>query len=168
MKNLLEYDKSAGGMGKTGEGKKKIQDFKPEDVPINDSTLEALWKRLESERTGIPQPGFTGKEKGQLKHFVNRVGAGRARSVMEKVLQDWIPYCEHVRARAAIREAPTTPQLGFLLRFCREAATFAEPKPEEPVVQKKSAQLIAHPPKPEGGYEEPLSYEELKKAMEED
>ncbi len=97
--------------------------------PANPKTilarLELRWKEVVSDTYEVPCiPSFTGKQKGQLKQFVNKVGVQQAEHVLVKTVKQWSLFTDYVRTAKGIKVTPELPDLGFLLLYAGESANF--------------------------------------------
>jgi hypothetical protein len=79
--------------------------------------LEALWKQVVAEKSGVWVPDFTAKQRGQLKQFAKRCPEGKSAAVLEFTLRHWSTFIETVKAHAGLFKAPASPHVGFLLKY---------------------------------------------------
>lgn len=109
-------------------------------APVNTSkSIQSLWRTLVPKHhpTVGMLPEFTVVKKGQLAHIVKVLGSSTD-SVVGYVLPNWIGYCNFVASQAGLKKTPDVPEIGFLLKYVGEAASYA----------KENLQLIAPKKKP--------------------
>ena len=101
--------------------------------PLKVSGLEAIWKQTLAEVQGGFVAGFTAKERGQLKHFMQACPEGMAAAVLETVLSDWMSFTVEAEVAAGIKSSPDQPHVGFLLKHVGTAVNLhletTQPKP---------------------------------------
>lgn len=84
--------------------------------PSTPSSWESLWRQTIFEVYGEQSPAFTGKQWGQLKHFVKACPQGTAFEVMKFCLQNWALFSIDAKSAAGLKKSPERPDLGFLLK----------------------------------------------------
>ncbi|NOQ30282.1 MAG: hypothetical protein GQ570_04070 [Helicobacteraceae bacterium] len=79
--------------------------------------MEKIWKE---NKEGFTK-SWTGKERGQVKHFINAVGSNQAEKVFTKILSSWVAFAGKVKQLKAIKTVPPVPDLGFMLKYAEIA-----------------------------------------------
>lgn len=110
--------------------------------PVVSAGLEKTWMTLYAEVYGKPADAFTIVNKKQLKQFrekcwgfieVPTLGVDEpdkvhdrmtdqlARKILHEVLHDWMIFAMKAKSAAGLYKVPTTPVLGFLLKYAHVA-----------------------------------------------
>lgn len=92
--------------------------------------LAIVWRdAMRTRSPGSFVPDLTRRERGQLRHLLNRCPDGSAGSVLRACVLDWDGFLEHVRRREGGR-LPERPAVGSVLRYVASAVEFAGGKKE--------------------------------------
>jgi len=130
--------------------------------PNSPSSLEAIWKHG---LAGLMESKFiklTGAEIGQLKHFAKACPPGKADAVLSWAMDNWSLFAKNAEDAAGLKNSPTMPVAGFLLKHANVAMMLwqsaTEPKKPtvtisinpipKPVFVPEPVQLTSHEPPP--------------------
>lgn len=84
--------------------------------PEKTGSLEQLWLATYAEAYGKFAPGFTMKQRGQLKLFVKKCPPATAESVVVHVVSHWPLFCALAEQAAGTKGSPAEPLVGYLLQ----------------------------------------------------
>jgi hypothetical protein len=134
-----------GGMKKKPVSLAKSADAKE----LAKQKLAHVWVETIWSLTGKTVPPLTGKERGQLDLFVQKVPGGKGVQVLKHCLGNWTDFAIAAKSAVGLKTVPLEPHVGFLLKYVAAATEFGEPKKADPVNAPvpKPVQLIA-PVKP--------------------
>lgn len=79
-------------------------------------SIAMLWQELSSSSSGKFQKPLTSKDLGQLKKFAVDVGE-IAPNVLQYVFQNWWKFAHAAKAEAGLENCPSTPNIGYLLKY---------------------------------------------------
>lgn len=105
--------------------------------PVTANVLAHLWAVEVPKHSGlkfIREP--TRKELGQFAHIIRKVGKPDAVKVVSHAISNWPEFVDSTKRSAGVSSAPSAPHIGFLLRYCSEAASFLQ-RSESPVEASK-------------------------------
>lgn len=74
------------------------------------------------------QPTLTIKETAQLKNFGNKCPGGDYTKVIQEIIFQWPQFSASVKASAGLAMIPSSPNIGFALKYVAEAIAFVNPK----------------------------------------
>lgn len=125
--------------------------------------LADAWRQVSSIVTG-EMPELGGKQNGQLKNLIQRVGAAMAMRIILEAVPNWQQARKFVSLEMALSfdYTPDDPHVGWLLKYCQVLADW--------VVSREKSKPKSSPPKPTSKpkpKEPTLSLKEIVKLMDE-
>lgn len=103
---------------------------KPDSV----QQLGFLWKGTVAEVYETPMVNLSAKSLGQLKHFKNACPEGTAASILSWVIHNWIEFVKAAETDAGVKNTPSKPDVGFLLKYASVAVSVADQSTPKAVV----------------------------------
>lgn len=91
------------------------------------ASCQSLWQRL------VPKhhpsvgmlPAFTQVQKGKFSQLVRKLGP-KTDQTLEYVAVKWIGYSKFVASEVGLKTTPNVPDIGFLLKYAGEAASYTQ------------------------------------------
>lgn len=134
--NASVPEKRSSSVGEALEKAERRRPSKPVSA-TKVSELRRLWQRLHEEQwPGAWVRPWTRREEGQARHLIRTVPEAELVPALEAALRAWGAYVAYVEARTTAFDAPSRPDLGFLVRFAQEMVNFARERAE---VEEKEA-----------------------------
>src|SRR4051794_17730095 len=105
-------------------------------------SLEIHWNwRLSLLSGGKPQRPLTPKERAQLKHLANRLGA-YTREVITFALDNWTKFTAKAELQAGLSSSPEEPHVGFLIAHYHVAVNMMPIAKELAAMQQADADAL--------------------------
>lgn len=114
--------------------------------PDTTKQLEFVWKETFAEVYESGLVHLTGKQLGQLKHFLGKCPEGKAATILEWAIRNWIEFVKDVETKAGVKTTPSYPSIDFLLKHAWvavELATSSNKKLSPPKKQEASGDVLS-------------------------
>jgi len=125
--------------------------------PNTPSSLELIWKQKFPAVDGKKFVSLTKEDWGRLSQFRKKVPPGNADAILTWVLDNWDAFTKHAEDAAGLKQSPSLPSIGFLLKHVSLAtmlwSSATSPKKQEaPTANSvlKPVQLISQEPPASG------------------